>query len=118
MKKRIVFVYSKMIIGGTSTALLSILKNFNYEQFDVTLLLFFPGGDLFDKIPSQVNVKIILKNQYDMKKFNNKKRKSIMYIMKYLYGKLLVRLNYSNELILGQILSKTYVYLLPKIEGK
>lgn len=61
--KKVLFVYSKMIIGGSTTALLSILNNFDYSRYSVDLLLFNSGGEFFGQIPKQINVHILLKDE-------------------------------------------------------
>ena len=56
MKKRLLFVYHEMIIGGSTTSLLSILNLIDYDRFEVDLLLYYNQGALFDQIPKQVNI--------------------------------------------------------------
>lgn len=54
--KNVLFVYPQMMIGGSTTTLLSMLNNFDYEKYNIDLLLLYEGGPLFDKIPKQVNI--------------------------------------------------------------
>lgn len=56
MKKKVLFVYYDMSIGGSTTSLLSLLNELDYEKYDVDLLLYKNQGDLLSLIPSQVNV--------------------------------------------------------------
>lgn len=56
MKKKLLIVYSKMIVGGSTTSLLSLLNELDYSQYDVDLLLLEKGGVLDRQIPSAVNV--------------------------------------------------------------
>lgn len=56
MKKQILFVYDSMIMGGTTTSLLSILNNIDYDKYDVDLLLFRNKGPYFEMIPDKVNL--------------------------------------------------------------
>ncbi|MEL3960601.1 glycosyltransferase [Lysinibacillus endophyticus] len=49
-------VYTKMVTGGSTTSLLSILNNMDYSLYKVDLLLMRHGGDLFESIPQQVNI--------------------------------------------------------------
>jgi glycosyltransferase involved in cell wall biosynthesis len=56
MKKRILFVYDEMIIGGSTTSLLSIFNSIDYERYEVDLLLYNNVGALFDQIPKQINI--------------------------------------------------------------
>ena len=44
MKKRVLFVYSTMMLGGSTTSLLSLLQNFDYEKYQVDLLLYKAEG--------------------------------------------------------------------------
>ncbi|MBN1398749.1 MAG: glycosyltransferase [Bacteroidetes bacterium] len=56
MKKKILFVYEEMAIGGSTTSLLSILNSIDYTRYDVDLLLYYNQGPLFNQIPKQVNI--------------------------------------------------------------
>lgn len=56
MKKKLLFVYDYMMVGGTTTALLSLLGSLDKDKYDIDLLLYKKGGPLYDKIPSNVNV--------------------------------------------------------------
>ena len=54
--KKILVVYQPMIIGGSTTSLISFLNNIDKKQFEIDLLLSRNTGDLFDKIPAGINV--------------------------------------------------------------
>ena len=54
--KKILVVYQSMVIGGSTTSLISFLNSIDKKQFDIDLLLSENKGDLFDKIPDGVNV--------------------------------------------------------------
>ncbi len=56
MKKKVLFVYYDMSIGGSTTGLLSLLNELDYEKYDVDLLLYKNQGALLSLIPPQVNV--------------------------------------------------------------
>ena len=56
MKKKIVFIYHSMIIGGSTTALLSLMSNMDPQKYDIDLQLFRNRGPLLDIIPSYVNL--------------------------------------------------------------
>ena len=56
MEKNILFVYSTMMVGGSTTALLSLLNAFEYDKYNVDLLLYDLNGPLMSSIPSQVNI--------------------------------------------------------------
>lgn len=113
--KKVLFVYSKMIIGGSTTALLSILNNFDYSRYSVDLLLFNSGGEFFGQIPKQINVHILLKDENAEKNFEIKKRKSMRYSVKYAIAKI-ISIKMRNKLIIGQLMDKEYAQLLPPFE--
>ena len=55
-KKKILFAYNAMNIGGSTTSLLSILNLLDTSRYDVDLILNQNSGDLFDKIPKSVHI--------------------------------------------------------------
>ncbi len=56
MKKNILFVMESMKSGGGEKSLLTLLQLFDYEKYDVDLMLFNPSGLFFDMLPPQVNI--------------------------------------------------------------
>src|SRR5690625_5282246 len=70
MKKKVVFVTHKMVMGGIEKALLATLEALPPDKFDTTVIVMDPGGELINKIPSYVKIKYL---------FTDKKR---------IYGKL------------------------------
>lgn len=56
MKKKILFLCSNMNIGGFQRSIISLLQCFDYERYDVDLLLNNPDGILKRYIPDQVNI--------------------------------------------------------------
>lgn len=56
MKKKILFVYYTMMLGGSTTSLLSLLDNIDYEKYDVDLLLYRNEGPLMSYVPKKVNL--------------------------------------------------------------
>lgn len=56
MMKRLLFVYDRMMVGGTTTALLALLHGIDYTQYSVDLLLFENDGQYREDIPAQVRV--------------------------------------------------------------
>lgn len=54
--KNILLVYDRMMIGGTTTALLSLLSAIDYSEYSVDLLLFKNEGSFMDMIPKEVNL--------------------------------------------------------------
>ena len=56
MKKKILFLCSNMEVGGFQKSLISLLSYFDYENYEVDLLLFNPKGIFMDVIPENVNI--------------------------------------------------------------
>lgn len=56
MKKKILFLCSNMNIGGFQRSILSLLQCFDYEKYEVELLLSEPDGILSRYIPKQVRI--------------------------------------------------------------
>lgn len=54
--KKIFIAYNYMMIGGSTTSLLSILNNIDYTEYEVDLLLMNSNGELINLIPSSVNI--------------------------------------------------------------
>ncbi len=54
-KKKILIVNNNMHIGGVQKALLNLLKELA-SRYEITLLLFYPGGELLSEIPKSVCV--------------------------------------------------------------
>ena len=55
-KRKILFVYYTMMLGGSTTSLLSLLQSFDYSRFDVDLLLYRNEGPYLDYIPKEVHL--------------------------------------------------------------
>ena len=107
MKKKLLVVYSKMIVGGSTTSLLSLLNEFDYQKYDIDLLLLERGGVLDKMIPKEVN---ILDNSYLYSKKRSLSYK-IIFCGAYLKSKL-----YRNPLIRSQIMSKQLAKSQPVID--
>ena len=54
--KKILIAYPAMMLGGSTTSLLSILYNIDYTKYDVSLSLAFHTGDWMDDIPKEVKL--------------------------------------------------------------
>jgi len=54
--KNILFVYDRMMTGGTTTALLSLLSAIDYNEYSVDLLLYKNEGPFINDIPDEVNL--------------------------------------------------------------
>ena len=55
-KKKILFAYDCMMLGGTTTALLSLLNEFDYSKYDVDLIMYKNSGEAIERIPAEVNI--------------------------------------------------------------
>lgn len=58
MKKKIVFVTKALWIGGIETALINLLNDFDYDKYDVTLLVLKAELDMLDQIQPKCRVLI------------------------------------------------------------
>lgn len=56
MRKKVLFVINEMINGGGQRSLINLLELFDYEKYDVDLLLFKERGDFMEMIPEKVNL--------------------------------------------------------------
>ena len=54
--KNILIAYDTMMTGGTTTALLSLLNELDYDRVSVDLILFMNEGPFLKDIPHQVNL--------------------------------------------------------------
>ena len=56
MKKNIIISVFDMEIGGIERSLINMLESFNYDQYNVDLLVFDHRGDFMSLIPNEVNI--------------------------------------------------------------
>ena len=56
MKKKVLFIMSSLGGGGAEKVLVTMLKNFNYDRFDVSLALTTYAGIYLNELPPQVKV--------------------------------------------------------------
>ena len=55
-KKKILFVNGHLNVGGIEKSLVDLLKNFDYEAYDVDLLLLEALGSYVEQLPKQVHI--------------------------------------------------------------
>ena len=55
-KKKVLIAYGGMVVGGSTTALLSMLKEWDFEKYNVDLVLYDRGFPFEKDIPHQVRV--------------------------------------------------------------
>lgn len=56
MKKTVLFINGHLDVGGCEKSLVDVLENFNYDKYDVDLLLLEHEGDYINEIPKEVHV--------------------------------------------------------------
>lgn len=56
MKKKLLFVYPELMLGGSTTSLISLLKSINYDKYEVDLILYKNRGEYFNDLPEQVSI--------------------------------------------------------------
>lgn len=56
MKKTVLFINGHLDAGGCEKSLIDVLKNIDYEEYDVDLLLLEHMGDYRDEVPKNVNI--------------------------------------------------------------
>ncbi len=57
MKKKLLFLHTKMVVGGAEKALINLLDHLDYERFDVCLWLNEAGGEMENRIDPRVEVR-------------------------------------------------------------
>ena len=122
MKKKILFVIPSLRSGGAEKSLVSLLSLFDYEKYEVDLLLFRRDGLFLEKLPREINY-IYDTSDYEM--FDGDIKEAVNYfIRKFNFSAALDRIRYTKafsendvcvrERILWNYLKKH----LPKIEKK
>ncbi|TCN22196.1 glycosyltransferase [Mesobacillus foraminis] len=56
MKKKILIASFDMEVGGVERSLISLLENFDYEQYDIDLMLYRHQGDFMSLVPNSPNL--------------------------------------------------------------
>ncbi len=77
MKKKIIFVTRALWIGGIETALVNMLKCFDYDKYDVTLLIAEADLTMKEQIPS--DCKVIIADREKCYDFKNKYKHSKLF---------------------------------------
>ena len=54
--KKIVFVIESLHLGGAEKSLITLLQHLDYQQYDVSLILFNTGGLFLNQVPSEVHI--------------------------------------------------------------
>ena len=45
MKKKVLFVYPELMLGGSTTSLISLLNSIDYNRYEVDLILYKNSGE-------------------------------------------------------------------------
>lgn len=113
--KKLLIIYPSMMVGGSTTSLLSILNELDYSTYQVDLLLFSTKGKLFNLIPSQVNILPFAITNCSRKKFKIKKALSIRSIINLLRAKY-YDVQTGNTNVRSQIMQKDSLRFSRKLE--
>lgn len=108
--KKILIVYSKMVIGGSTTSLLSLLNGIDYSRYSIDLQLYDKSGELQNQINKNVNV------LQEMKEKSNPIKKYIKPV--FWRDFLKSRINskkYNNRLINSQYMARHEALACPKL---
>lgn len=100
-----------MVVGGSTTSLLSILNNFDYSKYEVSLLLLDTTGDLQHLINPNVRILQVSKTPIYKRLF------SIKAFVHYLVAEFSSRIN-NNRLLKAQINSKWFALSMPTLTGE
>lgn len=79
--RKICFVNTDLCAGGIEISLINVLKNFNYTNYEVTLLLLTPNIDFLERVPN--SCKVIKASRYD----SNYRGRKLYRFLNYLYSK-------------------------------
>lgn len=86
MKRKILFIYPEMIIGGSTTSLLSILSLIDYNKFEVDIQFQYHIGELGNLLPKQINILPFALNK-SRKYYKYRKLFSFRALTRYVYSK-------------------------------
>jgi len=64
MKKKILFVLDRMVMGGVEVLLLDMINSLDKAKYEVTVVTLFDGGELVHELPKTVNHVFLFKKQY------------------------------------------------------
>lgn len=107
MKKQVLFVIPHLNGGGAEKVLIDILNNFDYEKYDVDLLILFQEGIYIKDVPKNIKINYLIKK---FKKINRIpwRIKKIFYIYSKIFG---------MKNIYNLIIKKKYDFEIAFLEG-
>lgn len=65
--KKIIIVTHKIVMGGVERALIGMLKNMPKDSYDITLMVREHGRELYNSVPSGINIKGVFDNEESVK---------------------------------------------------
>jgi len=113
------FVYPELMLGGSTTSLISLLNSIDYDRYEVDLILYKNSGEYFNDLPLQVNVlpeSSILHKDSPIAKY----KKNCKFILSGTFIKAFIyELVYNKKLGFNkQVISKFYSKNSRELEGK
>lgn len=114
--KRILIVTNRFTMGGVETTLLTLLRNYSKEEYDVTLGLCCKGGELENCIPDGIKVVYLLPfNPMALPKvFSQLFQLFLLLMPKWMSRRLFIRSNYDSVIAY----SGNMIYYLKGFKGK
>lgn len=76
-RKKILFIYTDMILGGSTTSLLALLFELDKSKYDIDLLLYRNNGVLSDEIPS--GIRLLPEARINADNFLDRVKKSVKF---------------------------------------
>jgi len=64
MKKKVLFVLDRMVMGGVEVLLLDILNSLDSKKYNITVMTLFDGGELKHELPKTVKHVFLFAKQY------------------------------------------------------
>lgn len=87
--KKLLFIYPHMMLGGSTTSLLSVLNCIDYKNYAVDIVFYDKQGELYEYLPEEVNVLPLACKYPDIRKMHIRKLFSIKSIMSAVKGRFL-----------------------------
>jgi len=126
-KKKVLFIYPSLDIGGSTTSLLSLLNLLDKNEYDIDLQLYKNEGALLDVLPSSVNLLPAAQNCWGEKGHIAKAIRFIVkgYWIKAIFRKLFKKHRLVSPVTLGEFKAKElsrksvieYDYAIGYLEG-
>lgn len=115
MKKKLLFIYPSMMMGGSTTSLISVLNSIDYGMYEVDIIFFESGGELSGYIPTQVRILPVASLFANQDELKAARKKSLVSIYGTIKGRILSNIRKSNW-ICEQLRSKDKVRFCRAIE--